>query len=251
MTLSPRKHACLVMPKSTGPKDKPCHPGPGQVLFTCPKVRCRLPGRASAGESVQLCAQDSDKVCPREGRAAPGEGGVRRTPSLSARESLCLLPAVGPGGRLPSGGSRATLTPPRSVAPGLGPPCTAHHRSSTPLCLSFLSAARVRRGRRKPRRGGWLGTGERKALHGGVSLVSGSSVFGASPLHRKRPEKAPSERLQITGWSLKSPSALEAFSNCFRILPPPLPTALLCQQKPGGFHSPFLLPFLCGDGSVR
>lgn len=180
-----------------------------------------------------------------------GEGGVRRTPSLSARESLCLLPAVGPGGRLPSGGSRVTLTPPRSVSPGLGPPCTAHHRSSTPLCLSFLSAARVRRGRRKPRRGGWLGTGERKALHGGVSLVSGSSVFGASPLHRKRPEKAPSERLQITGWSLKSPSALEAFSNCFRILPPPLPTALLCQQKPGGFHSPFLLPFLCGDGSVR
>lgn len=101
MTLSPRKHACLVMPKSTGPKDKPCHPGPGQVLFTCPKVRCRLPGRASAGESVQLCAQDSDKVCPREGRAAPGGGWSQKDAQLVGKGEPLPAPCCGPWGSPP------------------------------------------------------------------------------------------------------------------------------------------------------
>lgn len=66
-------HACLGIPTSAGPKDaQRGHPGPGQDLFTCPKVGRGLPGRASAGESPQLCAQDADNVCPGEGWAAPG-----------------------------------------------------------------------------------------------------------------------------------------------------------------------------------
>ena len=56
------------MPKSADPTDKPGHPGPGQGLFTCPKIRCHLLGRTSAGKSLRLCAQDTDNMCPGEGR---------------------------------------------------------------------------------------------------------------------------------------------------------------------------------------
>lgn len=55
------------------PKDKPSHPGPGHVYM--PEGQTGLPGTASASESLQLCLQHADNVCPGEGLAVPGEGG--------------------------------------------------------------------------------------------------------------------------------------------------------------------------------
>lgn len=76
-------HVCLDIPTSAGPKDDECGPlwaRPRLVLQS--KGQNRLPGRASAGESLQLCAQEADNVGPGEGWAAPGEGGMRATPRL-------------------------------------------------------------------------------------------------------------------------------------------------------------------------
>lgn len=93
-------HLRVSIPTSAGPKDaKPGHPGPGQGLFTCPKVGRGMPGRASAGESLQLCAQDADNAGPGEGWAAWGQGGTTvapRLPSL-AEPLLALLLRTLPG----------------------------------------------------------------------------------------------------------------------------------------------------------
>lgn len=73
MALSTCAHALLGTLKSASPRTSQAILG--QAMFTCPKVRCRLPERASAGESLQLCLQHADNVRPAEGRAAPGAGG--------------------------------------------------------------------------------------------------------------------------------------------------------------------------------
>lgn len=62
--------------------------------------------------SLQLCAQDADKECPGEGRAAPGEGGAKTTGTLPSLVEA--LPA-----RLPW----AFLGIPASPASPAGPGC--------------------------------------------------------------------------------------------------------------------------------
>lgn len=78
----------------------------GQAMFTCPKVRHHLPGRASTGESLQLCAQHTDNVCFGERRVAPGEGGVRTTPRMSSLveplTALLGVPSIPAGLAAPS-----------------------------------------------------------------------------------------------------------------------------------------------------
>lgn len=125
VTLSPCARACLVMPTSAGPKDKPGHPGPGQGLFTFPKVRCCLPGRGSAGESMQLCAQDTDNVCP-------GEGGQPQE-RVEENDTQLALPGRAPASS--AAGPGAPSWPLSSVFLRLGPPCTAHHPIYATGCI--------------------------------------------------------------------------------------------------------------------